>query len=274
MSEPARSRLGDAPVGGFVQGLLSPLEALGFLARHRGLWPYAAAPFALSILLLGGLIAGAAWLTYTELWDWIGGQAEETSDWLVAIRWILVLTAIVLTIGVATFVFRVIVMIVAAPFHDLLSERVERVLLGKSLDEPFSWKRLLVDLLRPVVDVLKLLAYQLLLLAVFLPVLLVPAVGGLLYSALLCYIAAMDYLDVPMARHRMSLAQKRALLKTRRLEVLGLGVTSTLALLIPIVNFAIIPIGVIAGTITYHRLIGTARSGGSNARDLGSERGA
>ncbi|MEQ8763787.1 MAG: EI24 domain-containing protein [Planctomycetota bacterium] len=248
-----RERPARDPVSSFIRGAFSPIESLGLLAKHRALWPFAAAPFLLSFVLLAGLITGAAFAVYHWGWESLGAPPEDAGVWTF-LRWLFTVTVLIIAAFLGMFVFRAIVLIVAAPFHDFLSEKVERVLLGKTIEEPFSWKRLLADLARPIFDVIKLLAYQLILLVIFLPLLLVPVVGGLLYSAILCYIAAMDYLDIPMARYRMSLGQKRALLRRNRSEVLGLGITSTLALLVPIVNFMIIPIGVIAGTITYHRL--------------------
>ncbi len=114
-------------------------EALGLLRARRELWPLCVGPFAINLAIFGlaawalvaNLDALSAWLgsglslADPQAWyQWIWVGPVRALAWL--LRWLLLLVFLI----AGYFLFTVIGALIAAPFLDLLSERVERIRSG------------------------------------------------------------------------------------------------------------------------------------------------
>ena len=128
-------------------GVISPLKALRFLFRNKMLLKYCAAPiiigfviYTLAFIILSYVITqvGAEW--FSLLYPALG----------VALRWILL---IILIGSLALFLLVAItflINLIAGPFHEQLSQKVEYIKMGRVSDQPFSWRQLAINSWRAI----------------------------------------------------------------------------------------------------------------------------
>jgi CysZ protein len=221
-----------------------------FIWSHRQLWKYAAIPVFISVLIFGG----SYFLLYEIFVRFVSPYAE--SQWYGRVLYYLALVLLAAALMVAFFfLFGRVASAVAAPFNDLLSQKIEELLTGKLTETPFSLIGLLKDSGRTLAHSLKILALYVFLLVLGLFLLLIPVIGAAFYSAfgvlLSSYLIAYEYLGYPMDRRRYSWKQKRALLRSRLLSALGFGLGNLAVASIPVVNFLFIPAAVAGGTMLF-----------------------
>jgi len=152
----------------------------------------------------------------------------------------------------------VITMIVAAPFSDIMSERVEGIL-GTWSPRPFSARFLLRDIGHTVaLELRRALVKLAWLLPLFIVSLVVPVVGQLAYVGIGGYLLAkflgMDYVDWCLARRGYSWRERFEFAKRHRAALVGFGAAMTLALLLPFGFVVVWPGAVAGGTILCTRL--------------------
>ena len=147
------------------------------------------------------------------------------------------------------FGFSVVGNLIAAPFNGLLAEAVERRLSGREMDAGGGWGRILRDLVKSLYSELrKLLYFALRAIPVLIVSLLVAPVAPVLWFLFGAWMLAIEYADYPMGNHGMTFPRQRKLLRTRRMLGLGFGGMATVALMIPGLNFLVIPAGVAGAT--------------------------
>lgn len=116
----ARSQL-TAPLGAAAALLL------GFrLICRPGLRVFALAPFAINTIVLAAVAAYAG----SRFHAWVAAWVPALPDWLhwlQYVAWVLFAVGVVL---IASYVFTVLANLIAGPFNDILSERVEAHLRG------------------------------------------------------------------------------------------------------------------------------------------------
>lgn len=203
-------------------GFRALVRGFRFLARERRLWKWALIPFSIQIGVLCALLitCGAYfntishWLlaylpappaTTPGLWGtvlhgvwWTGALLLEL---LIAILGFLIALGVAFIIG----------LILAGPFHDLLSEKTEQIATGR--EEPlFTWRRLWGSLWRSL-----LVESQKALLFIGVPLALlflhlIPVVGSLLsiflIAAVETWATGFAFVDYPMGRRLLPFGQR------------------------------------------------------------------
>lgn len=184
--------------------------------------------------------------------------------------WVVIYYALWVTVGLLTlvlvfFCFTVVGNLIASPFNELLSERIESLLLPEAEAEPFSLRAFGRDMLRVWSVELKkmslfVVAMLLLLLLNFLPV-----VGNLLYGVLAVlltlFFLALEYFAFVHERKKRDFRYQRQYLMQRKQLVLGFAVGVLLMLAIPFLQLVCIPLAVAGATLLWceekagHRLI-------------------
>jgi uncharacterized protein involved in cysteine biosynthesis len=248
---------------GASSGAALHLESLRLLLRERSLWPLAAVPFALSVLAL--LLALAA------IVHWAGPLHAATSGWLprpeatswyawlwagplLLLSW-LVGTALFLAVcGAALFGAWLLASVLAAPFLDALSRRVEAIVTGR-IEEAGApgLAAALRDGLRSVREELRRLVF-------FLGVqgliagfgILVPggqALAPLLMFGFTALFLPLEYAGFALDRRRASFAERRRWVLAHRAAMLGFGATAFATFFVPGLNFAALPLLVVSGTL-------------------------
>jgi uncharacterized protein involved in cysteine biosynthesis len=260
---PERTR-GSSPLRGAAAGFSLLFEALGLLRVHRGLRRLAAVPLLLSVLLTTAaltLLVAFAGEVYGFLTGWMPVlQADTWFSWVYIgpARLVLaVLGGLLFLVAVAGSVVAagLVASVLAAPFLDALSQRVELIAVGRLPDEEAAsgFAALLAELRRTVVcELLRVVYFAALWGSILIAGLLVP--GGQLVAppvlvVLTVLFLPLDYAGHLFDRHGLSFRARRAWLRANLAAVSGFGVAAFGICLVPGLNFLLLPVLVAAGTL-------------------------
>ncbi|MGH9889029.1 MAG: EI24 domain-containing protein [bacterium] len=246
--------------GGFFAGPRVLGRGFGMLRKHRSLWPWAALPFLLNL----AAFALAIWAFVANL-DAIAGPIErmldpgEPSAWwgwawagplLLAVlaRWLLLAA-----LGVAIyFLFTVVGALIAAPFLDVLSERVERIAGGLPAREGGGFGDLLRVALRSVIEEGKrtlffvVVQLTIVLFGLFPGVQPIAALASLAFTALFL---PLDYTAYAFDRRRVPFRVRRRWIAANLSEMLGFGAFGLALFFVPGLSFLCLPWLVTSGTL-------------------------
>lgn len=238
------------------------IRGFTFLLRNPRLWPWAVIPTIINLLLLAVML-GLFVHFYGEIYDWLsshlglGGWEDPTAWWQMFLNWILWVVNLLFQIFIVLLSLIILLIvsyaasfIVAGPFNDLLSEKVEVIVTGEE-EPPFTIKKFLSDLWRTIkVESLK----ALILLAI--PVVLfvfsfIPVIGAPLYVFLTFVFGAWDlgfsYADLPFGRKARPFSERWEFAKRERWALIGLGS----GFIIPFFALVFAPPMVVGGTLLY-----------------------
>ncbi len=239
----------EIPTGGASRlgaGLSLPFRALAYLGARRALWKYAVLPV---LFTVAGVVAGFALSLPASGWL-LGLVWTEPAGWLAAPWWLARAALVVAVVVVSALALPVAV---SAPFADRLSARVEALELGEV--EGGGLSRALAETWRGLSNALGRSIRLLLGLVLLLPTMLVPFVYPILAFLWTARWTAVEWLDLPMARHLHPIREVRAALRAVRPMGLGLGSVLTLALAVPLANLLVVPVGAVSGTLLFCDLV-------------------
>ena len=227
-------------------------RGFGFLLRQPSLWPWALLPMILNVILFVGL----TWLGWHFFSDWVGAYLLQHEGWLwTALGWLLKILFWILTLLLVIFLFVPLGALIAAPFNDILSEKVERLYGGGSVDEGFSLRALARGVAVATATSLRLAMITIGLIACTLPLYLFPPIGpplaGAISTAITIRFIALEFTSYSMDRRYYNYAQRRDFLRRNRARTLGLGAMAFCLMLIPLVNALFIPVSAVAGTLIF-----------------------
>lgn len=230
----------------------APLRALSLLWSHKRLWPLAAAPFFINL----ALFALAFWLSYAYLGDWVRGLLPSGEGWWwAALLYVMLVLMVLALLVLQIYLFAVVGRVMSAPFLELLTRRTEALAQGMPPGAPWTDDGLMRDVLRVLRQSLKRLFIYL---AVMLPLLLlnfIPGVGAVAYAVLAwlftAYFLALEFMDYPLDRRGLSLKQKARYVRSMGLGWLGFGSAVLVMGLVPVVNFTLLPLAAMGGTLLY-----------------------
>ncbi|WP_335932216.1 EI24 domain-containing protein [Streptomyces sp. PTD5-9] len=218
-----------------------------WVGRHGRWFGFGLLPGLITLILYAAALVGlgygaddlAAWATpFADGWS---------SPWSGLLRTTLTVLVFALGLFLAVITFTAVTLLIGQPFYESLSEEVDRAEGG---DVPESglplWRELWISAVDSVRVLVRVGLYSLLLFALgFLPVVgqtVVPAIGFCVTG----YFLAEELTAVALQRRGMALKDRLALLRGRRLLVLGFGVPLGLAFLVPFVAVFLMP-GAVAG---------------------------
>lgn len=235
----------------FFTGLSLPFRAFALIVRTPKL-------FGLSVLCA---FVTAAVLILSGVGAWLGGSwlGERLAPENPTLH-----TAASVTLAVVfALVFFVIFALTLpnlalAPLQDPISEATEAAV-GQFTPEPFSFSGLVKGTVESLKHTLLRLGVMLLGVLVLLPLNLIPAVGSVAYLVLSSiwsmFWISVEHLSNPMARHLMPFSLVVKTLRRRSALAFGFGAAVYLLLWIPVLNFFLMPVAVVAGTLLYRRLL-------------------
>lgn len=244
----------------YVDGLFYPLEGLAFIRRH-GLWRLAFFAIVVNVLLLGGLVALGVyfvwpWLTALDMWlaGFLGGASQLWQTLAALLTWLVWFLVLVLVMGVAGVVLLLVGQAVASPFLDLLSERIETLVLGV---EPagLTVRRLVDTVLVSLGDLVWGLVYYA---GVQVPLLLlglIPVIGtgpaAVLSFGFAALLLAQEFVGLSLTRHLVSYRARWRAVMRNKWSCLGFGTTAMALLFVPGVNLVLLPVAAAGGTLLY-----------------------
>jgi CysZ protein len=222
------------------------------LAMSRDMRKFVLAPAGLSFILV---VSGLVWaLSYaTDLTTFIGGFLP---DWLSFIEWIITPILYLLGLLLGTWTFSLTATIIASPFLGELSKQVELATSGNSISqfvETSLWRQILPALAREM----RKLAYHLPRLALLLLLTVIPVINVIAPIAWLgfgAWMMAAQFSDYANENRGHPFGDTLARLRNRRLSALGFGGCTAIAMAIPLLNFFVVPVAVVGGTLLWREI--------------------
>jgi CysZ protein len=218
------------------------------LITQPGIRRWVFIPFVINLLLFGALVY-YAWIWFpivtsfmvAQISGWLPGWA-----WLAAIvDWLLMPLVIVIFVISVFFVFIILATLIGGPFNDWLAEAVEKHLTGKPIDSPSeSIVKIVIGVIGKQIG--KLLYYLkwviVLLIISFIPI--INIVSPILWFLFGAWLASLEYADSPLGNHGYNPPTQRKILAQKWLMTLGFGSTVLIVMLIPLINFLVMPVAV------------------------------
>lgn len=248
----------------FFRGVGYAFSGVGLVISRPALWPNVLLP----ILVTGFLFAlGIAGFVYF-ISDWVPQtDASVPQDTPLAFLWTFFHNLLTYGIYVGLAVLYGVVVyfistIIATPFNDGISSRVEELRLGPYREES-SWGTFFGDLVQSYShSVLNLLVW---LVSVGLAFVLnlIPGFGTIAAAVLTAMFTALfiarESMDGAQSRRRLSFAHKMRIARHHWAMMLGFGTVGALLVWIPVVNLVVVPLGIAGGTLMYCELEAAGR---------------
>ena len=215
------------------------------LLNQPGIKRYVIVPLLINILLFTCLV----WLLSDQFSVFIDWLTPSLPDWLTWLTWLLWVVFALLAILLIFFSFTIVANLVGAPFNSYLAAAVELHLTGK---KPAGGDLSLpAEITKSIKSETSKILYALLWMIPLLFITMIPGVNiisPVLWAWFGAWMLAIEYTDYPLGNHGYGFAEIRATLRQRRWLALGFGSAATLATIIPLVNFFVMPMAVAGAT--------------------------
>jgi CysZ protein len=258
----------------FIAGVRYFGQGLGMLFSRPRLLLTGMLPAVLTTALLAGamiaLLANIGDLAalITPFADhWSGGWPEAT-------RFAAGLTLVGSAVLVGLVGFTTLTLVVGGPFYEHIAERIEDDLGATEGHVDLSWGKLLLLGVRDgILLLLRSLVFTVLLfLAGFLPVVGQSVVPVLLVLVTAWFIA-LEVVAVPFYRRGIDLRGRTAMLRRRRMLVVGLGLPAALLCMIPLMAIVVMPVAFAGGVLVALDTLGLAQPGQQRRAALTPDQG-
>lgn len=260
-----------APEKGQTEYMLTQLyEGMQYVLRgyrligKPGLRRFFIIPLIVNVLVFGLVIWFGAqqFSTLVELLLQSGGEWWEAV--LRVALWMLFAAAVLVLLF---FVFTIVANLLAAPFNGLLAERVEEHLTGRKAPKDSGGIGAFLREIGPsIMNELRKLVYFLIGSAAVLILAFVPVVNvafPALWIVWTAWVLGTEYVSYQQENEGMRFADARRALSGNRFRVLGLGLGVMVALLVPLVNFLVMPAAVAGGTALWVERVRKDQKGNS-----------
>jgi len=230
------------PVAGFtyfIQGMK--------LIFHSGLKRYVIIPLFINVVLFASLV----WFGASQFEVFMNWLMPELPEWLQFLEWIFWLLFLVSTLLILFFSFSLLANLIGAPFNGLLAEAVEVHLTGHQPENDSGWKKMLAELIPTLMDEARKLIYMLVWSIPFLVLFIIPVINIIAPFAWLAFSAWMlcaEYMDYPMGNNGLRSNEQKQRLGKKRFLSLGFGSAVTIATMVPVLNFLVMPAAVAGAT--------------------------
>jgi CysZ protein len=214
------------------------------LIWRPGLRRYVVVPFLINLIVFGLLV----WLGVDQFEGVLDRWLPEDS-WLGYFRWLLWPLFAVAFLLIVFYTFTLLANLLAAPFNDMLSAKVEEMLTGQRPDD--SAGSVFAAVGPAIRSELQKIAYFL---PRALPLLLLFVIPGintlapLIWGVFSAWSIALEYTEYPFGNNGVLFRQQRQVVRQRRFTALGFGGGVMLLMLIPGVNFLAMPAAVAGAT--------------------------
>lgn len=240
-------------VFGILRGVRYAFNGLIVVLTRPALWPYLIGPFLVTFVLFA-IGAWGAWSFVGWAFDTAYAPSPDTGPWSAAWWRVAELLLRIWAIAIVAVGLYFASSILATPFNDALSQKVETLRLGP-FSKPFSWATLFGDLSQSVVhSLLSLLLWATILVASTL--LNVVPIFGTLAALVIDTVAtalfiSREAMDGCLSRRRMSFSHKLLVVRQLWPVFLGFGVVGSAVVWIPFVNLAVVPLSIAGCTMLY-----------------------
>ncbi len=233
-------------IKGFLQGVGFAFSGFSLILQ-KGIRPFVVVPLLINIAVFS-LGIWFAKSQFDGLMAKMLGWLPAWLSWLEYILWPLFAALIFIAVY---YTFTIVANLLASPFNALLAERVEQKLNGQPVPEFKGYKALAGTIGKTLTSELRKVFYMLKWLPLLLILSVIPVVNFIAPFAWMAYgswMLSLQYTDYAMGNHELYIKQELNLLRKSRSVALGFGGALTVMMMIPVVNFFVMPVGVAAGT--------------------------
>lgn len=233
-------------IKGILEGVRFALSGFSLIGK-KGIRPFVVIPLLINIVVF----SLAIWLSWSQFGSVMGSLLGWLPSWLSWLQWLIwPVFAVLIFIGVY-YSFTIVANLISAPFNSLLAERVEQKLNGIPVPEFKGYKAMLDNISKTLSSEVSKIIYllkwlPLLLIISFIPV--VNIISPFAWGIFGAWMLSLQYTDFAMGNHQLFIKEELPLLRRNRSVALGFGGVLTILMMIPIVNFFVMPVGVAGGT--------------------------
>ena len=227
----------------------NPLIGMQYLGRGfsalkaPGLRRYVVLPLLMNIIIM----SAATWWGGSKISSWIDQLVGWLPGWLEWLYWLLMPLALLTMLFVMAYLFSTVLVTLASPFNGLLSEGVERQQ-GNVLPEEYLWSITKRTFARELTKLGYLLPrYLVLVILSFVPV--VNLASPFLWFWFGSWVVALQYVDYSFDNNGRDFREVRKILARDSFTALGFGMLVAGLMMIPVVNWFVMPAAVIGATL-------------------------
>jgi len=228
--------------GNLLHGMNYYLSGFKLMFNPR-LLPYVLSPLLINITLF----SCAVWYSSSMFTQWLDWLLANVPEWLAFVEWIL-WPMFVFTIGTLIFFsFNMVANVIAAPFNSILAEKAEQILTRHTMENT-GVMALMSSIPASLVREFHKMRYYFPRLILISLLFFIPGINVLVFI-FAAWMMAIQYIDYPMDNHKIAFKNMLSLLRSRNLSALGFGTLVMLSLMVPILNFIVIPAAVCGASI-------------------------
>lgn len=197
------------------------------------------------------LFIAAIWFGFEQIGIGIDWLMARLPDWLQWLSWLFYILFGLLCLLFVFFTFSLLANIIAAPFNDLLCTAVMKKLKGGNLPDNINQPGFIQQIVPSVLNEIKKFAYFIGWSIPFLILLIIPGVnviGSILWFLFSAWMLNVEYMDYPMSQNNLNFTQQRTLFKQRKIISYSFGSVVSIATMIPVANFLVMPAAVAGAT--------------------------
>lgn len=162
--------------------------------------------------------------------------------------WFLLSLIGILGVGTIYITFFITASLLASPFNERLSIKFEKMNRGVARDEEPSIPRAVYNEIKKVLIYIPALLLLALSSAVISMIPLLNLAVPLLWALFSSYLVAFEFLSYPLDRRNLGVGEKLSYINRNLPSSLGLGLMTSFAVLLPVINLIVIPSAVVAST--------------------------
>lgn len=203
------------------------------------------------LLINTAIFIAVIWFGFSQIAGLIDWLIAKLPEWLQWLSWLLYLLFGLVCLLLVFFTFSLLANVIAAPFNDLLCEAVAKKLAGDDILKQADQRPFIQQIIPSMLNEVKKLAYFAGWSIPFLILLVIPGiniVGTVLWFLFSAWMLNLEYMDYPMSLRNLEFREQRVELKKRRILSYSFGSTVSVATLIPVVNFLVMPAAVAGAT--------------------------
>ena len=227
----------------------NPLAGIKYLLKglqlitSPGLRRYVIIP----LLINTTLFIAAIWFGFEQISIAIEWLMAKLPDWLQWLSWLFYLVFGLFCLLFVFFTFSMLANIVAAPFNDVLCAAVVKKLKGNKMPDDNNQPGFLQQIAPSILNEIRKFLYFIGWSIPFLILLVIPGVnivGSVLWFLFSAWMLNFEYMDYPMSQNNLDFAQQKALFKKHKIISYSFGSVISIATMIPVANFLIMPAAV------------------------------
>ncbi len=236
------------------RGIRAPLAGIFFIKNFPTLLSYFVVPVLINTLVY----SVGAYFFFTRLGSLLHGIFGDPQTWYFKALFIAAGIVIGAVFALALIItFTAVGLVIAGPFLDLISQKVDEIRLGV---DPSPEGTIISDIAKSLMSQLKKILFFFAIQFLCLMLYMIPVIGQIGGAAIQLVVSFMflawEFWDFPMDRRKMTFKEKKDFLFHYKYTAIAFGGVCFCYILVPLLNFVMMPMSVAGATILISDLMG------------------